>query len=250
MVLDVGTGQGVTVRELVAAFGRASGGSVPVIDSHPGSGDAVGAYANVDRIQRLLDWSCRSSLEEALQSALKRSGKAAGSAGIRLTGRGSRALVGCAEGLPRRHRCPSRQGSTYPRFVPQRTAAPVLRARCQRWQDLACGHRCCRGTLVPEAGGTPMRTCKTPAGVPAGVSRVLRQAVSSCLRREATTTAPPPTSRSRPAPAMAVSRALDPVEGSAPVSAAVVLRASVPPGLPGATAAAGLRRNRRDANAA
>jgi len=75
VVLNVGTGQGVTVRELVAAFERVSGGSVPVIEAPPRAGDAVGAYANVDRIQRLLDWSSRSSLEEALQSALKWSEK-------------------------------------------------------------------------------------------------------------------------------------------------------------------------------
>ena len=69
-VLNVGTGSGVTVRELVAAFERVSGTTVPVREAPPRTGDAVGAFANVDKISRTLGWAARSSLEEAIASAL------------------------------------------------------------------------------------------------------------------------------------------------------------------------------------
>lgn len=70
LVLNVGTGSGVTVRELVAAFERVFGAKVPVREAPPRPGDAVGAFANVDRSRRLLGWSSESTLEEAIASAL------------------------------------------------------------------------------------------------------------------------------------------------------------------------------------
>src|SRR4029079_12436789 len=68
--LNVGTGEGVTVRELVAAFERVFGSKVPVREGVPRPGDAVGAYANVDKIRDLLGWCADSSLDEAIASAL------------------------------------------------------------------------------------------------------------------------------------------------------------------------------------
>ncbi len=71
LVLNVGTGRGVTVRELVAAFERVSGSSVPVREAPPREGDAIGAFANVDRIRELLGWSAESTLDDAISSALQ-----------------------------------------------------------------------------------------------------------------------------------------------------------------------------------
>lgn len=70
VVLNVGTGAGVTVRELVAAFERVFGRPVPITESQPRPGDAVGAFANVDRATRLLDWRSELSLDDAIASAL------------------------------------------------------------------------------------------------------------------------------------------------------------------------------------
>jgi UDP-glucose 4-epimerase len=70
VVINVGTGAGVTVRELVAAFERVYGASVPVTEAPPRPGDAVGAYANVDLSRKLLQWSASSSLDDAIASAL------------------------------------------------------------------------------------------------------------------------------------------------------------------------------------
>jgi UDP-glucose 4-epimerase len=70
VVINVGTGSGVTVRELIAAFEEVFGAKVPVREAPPRPGDAVGAFANVDRSHELLDWSTQLSLEEAIASAL------------------------------------------------------------------------------------------------------------------------------------------------------------------------------------
>ncbi|WP_395657328.1 UDP-glucose 4-epimerase GalE [Nocardioides sp.] len=70
VVINVGTGSGVTVRELVKAFENVFGSEVPVREAPPRPGDAVGAFANVDRSAELLDWHTELSLEDAIGSAL------------------------------------------------------------------------------------------------------------------------------------------------------------------------------------
>jgi UDP-glucose 4-epimerase len=70
VVINIGTGSGVTVRELVTAFERVFGHEVPVTEAPPRPGDAVGAFANVDRSAELLGWRTELSLEEAIASAL------------------------------------------------------------------------------------------------------------------------------------------------------------------------------------
>jgi UDP-glucose 4-epimerase len=69
-VINVGTGAGVTVRELVAAFENVFGKDVPVAEAPPRPGDNVGAYANVDKSAKLLGWRTELSLEDAIASAL------------------------------------------------------------------------------------------------------------------------------------------------------------------------------------
>ena len=70
VVINVGTGSGVTVRELVAAFEKVYGKEVPIREAPPRPGDAVGAFANVDRSRGLLGWRTELSLEDAIASAL------------------------------------------------------------------------------------------------------------------------------------------------------------------------------------
>jgi UDP-glucose 4-epimerase len=70
VLINVGTGSGVTVRELVAAFEKVFGRPVPIKEAPPRPGDAVGAFANVDRAHELLGWHHELSLEEAIASAL------------------------------------------------------------------------------------------------------------------------------------------------------------------------------------
>jgi UDP-glucose 4-epimerase len=68
--INVGTGEGVTVRELVTAFESVSGRRVPVEEAPPRPGDAVGAFANVDKAHRLLGWRANLTLEDAIAAAL------------------------------------------------------------------------------------------------------------------------------------------------------------------------------------
>lgn len=68
--MNLGTGAGTTVRELVAAFERVYGLPVPQAEADPRPGDAVGAFANVDRARDLMDWATEHTLEDAIASAL------------------------------------------------------------------------------------------------------------------------------------------------------------------------------------
>jgi UDP-glucose 4-epimerase len=69
-IINVGTGAGVTVRELVKAFERVFGKEVPVREAPPRPGDAVGAFANVDKARDVLGWTSSLSIEDAIGSAL------------------------------------------------------------------------------------------------------------------------------------------------------------------------------------
>ena len=69
-VINVGTGDGVTVRELVASFERVFGHPVPIVEAAPRPGDAVGAFANVDKSAELLGWRTELGLDDAIRSAL------------------------------------------------------------------------------------------------------------------------------------------------------------------------------------
>ncbi|CAA9392146.1 MAG: UDP-glucose 4-epimerase [uncultured Nocardioidaceae bacterium] len=69
-IINVGTGDGVTVRELVNAFENVFGEKVPVREAPPRPGDAVGAFANVDKARDMLGWTSESTVEDAIASAL------------------------------------------------------------------------------------------------------------------------------------------------------------------------------------
>jgi UDP-glucose 4-epimerase len=69
-VLNLGTGQGVTVRELLAIFEGVFGRPVPTREAPPRPGDVVGAYANVDRARDELGWSSQLSVADGIESAL------------------------------------------------------------------------------------------------------------------------------------------------------------------------------------
>jgi UDP-glucose 4-epimerase len=69
-VLNLGTGQGVTVRELLATFESVFGRPVPTREAPPRPGDVVGAYANVDRARDVLGWSSQLSVADGIESAL------------------------------------------------------------------------------------------------------------------------------------------------------------------------------------
>ncbi len=69
-VINLGTGDGVTVRELVKTFEKVYGKAVPVKEGPPRPGDAVGAFANVDKARDVLGWTSSLTLEDGIASAL------------------------------------------------------------------------------------------------------------------------------------------------------------------------------------
>ena len=69
-VINLGTGDGVTVRELVTAFEKVFGKPVPIKEGPPRPGDAVGAFANVDKAREVLGWAASHTTEGAIESAL------------------------------------------------------------------------------------------------------------------------------------------------------------------------------------
>ncbi|HEX5560697.1 MAG TPA: UDP-glucose 4-epimerase GalE [Nocardioidaceae bacterium] len=76
-VLNVGTGRGVTVRQLLAIFEQVFGRRVPTVDAPPRPGDVPGAFANVDKAKEVLGWRSELSVAEAVASALAWAGKRA-----------------------------------------------------------------------------------------------------------------------------------------------------------------------------
>ena len=67
--IDVGTGRGVTVIELLSAFHRATGQAIEVICGLARAGDVAGVYTRSERCRRLLDWAPALSLEDAIRHA-------------------------------------------------------------------------------------------------------------------------------------------------------------------------------------
>lgn len=71
LALNIGTGRGTTVRELIAAFRAVSGQPLRTIEAPRRAGDSAGAFAMVDAARSRLDWSADRSLEDGIRSALE-----------------------------------------------------------------------------------------------------------------------------------------------------------------------------------
>lgn len=67
--INVGTGAGTTVKELVAAYARASGRDIPadIVARRPG--DVAASYAATDKASRLLDWTAKLDVDAMCASS-------------------------------------------------------------------------------------------------------------------------------------------------------------------------------------
>lgn len=70
-VINLGTGNGVTVRELVAAFERVYKASINKREAPPRPGDVAGSFASADLALRLLNWRAELSVDQGISDALK-----------------------------------------------------------------------------------------------------------------------------------------------------------------------------------
>lgn len=71
LVINLGTGRGVTVKELVSAFEKVYGKTVNKIETEPRPGDVAGSFCNADTALRLLGWKAELSVEDGISDALK-----------------------------------------------------------------------------------------------------------------------------------------------------------------------------------
>ena len=69
--VNVGSGAGTTVRELVAAFNRVADHPVEAREAGPRPGDVAGAYTRIDRAERLLGWRPQYDLTEGIRHSLQ-----------------------------------------------------------------------------------------------------------------------------------------------------------------------------------
>jgi len=71
LVINLGTGKGVTVREILTAFEKVYGQKIPVSIRPARPGDVAGAFANADKAARLLGWKAELSIEQGIADALR-----------------------------------------------------------------------------------------------------------------------------------------------------------------------------------
>ena len=71
LVINLGTGNGVTVREIVEAFERVYGQPLSKAEAPARPGDVAGAYASADTARRLIGWQAELSIEDGIADALK-----------------------------------------------------------------------------------------------------------------------------------------------------------------------------------
>jgi UDP-glucose 4-epimerase len=70
-VINLGTGRGVTVREIYEAFCRVYGVRIPMREAPPRPGDVAGSYANADKALHLLGWKAEQPIDEGIRTALQ-----------------------------------------------------------------------------------------------------------------------------------------------------------------------------------
>ncbi|MGD0063235.1 MAG: UDP-glucose 4-epimerase GalE [Streptosporangiaceae bacterium] len=69
--INIGTGAGTTVRELLEAFNRVADRPVQARSAARRPGDTVGAYTRVDRAQHLLGWRSQYPIAEGIRHSLQ-----------------------------------------------------------------------------------------------------------------------------------------------------------------------------------
>src|SRR6266513_1153531 len=69
--INLGSGTGTTVRELLAAFNRVAGHPIEAREAPRRPGDVAGAYTRVGRAERLLGWRAQYDVAEGIRHSLQ-----------------------------------------------------------------------------------------------------------------------------------------------------------------------------------
>jgi UDP-glucose 4-epimerase len=70
-VINLGTGNGTTVKEFVAAFRAVCDKPLRVRETGPRPGDSVGCYTRSERARQRLGWTARFTIEDAIRHSLQ-----------------------------------------------------------------------------------------------------------------------------------------------------------------------------------
>ncbi len=70
-VINLGTGRGTTVRELLDAFNHVVQSPIEALDAGRRPGDTAGAYTRIDRAVRLLGWQPEYDITEGIRHSLQ-----------------------------------------------------------------------------------------------------------------------------------------------------------------------------------
>jgi UDP-glucose 4-epimerase len=70
-VINLGTGNGTTVKEFVAAFRAVCDRPLRVRETGPRPGDTVGCFTRSDRARELLDWTAQFTITDAVRHSLE-----------------------------------------------------------------------------------------------------------------------------------------------------------------------------------
>ena len=69
--INVGGGTPTTVMEFIEIFEEVYGSQITTIKSPPRDGDTAGAFANIEKAERLMNWAPRMSVEQGIADAIK-----------------------------------------------------------------------------------------------------------------------------------------------------------------------------------
>ena len=69
--VNLGTGRGTTVRELIAAFEEVAGCRLDVVEAPPRPGDVAGCYTRDGKAVRLLNWRSRFDIRDGIRHSLE-----------------------------------------------------------------------------------------------------------------------------------------------------------------------------------
>jgi UDP-glucose 4-epimerase len=72
--INLGTGTGTTVRELLDAFNRVVSAPIRAQDAARRPGDVAGAFSRIDRARQLLDWNPRYGIADGIRHSLQWAG--------------------------------------------------------------------------------------------------------------------------------------------------------------------------------
>lgn len=71
LVLNLGMGKGVTVKEFIKVFEDVIGKNIDKIEVERRLGDVTGAYANIDKANKLINWYPTLTIEDGIKDSLK-----------------------------------------------------------------------------------------------------------------------------------------------------------------------------------